>query len=153
MGRWKDNQDIAFLKKGLTRTSWMDLIPTGIIGGLVNIQSENALKALIELTHPKYNGRIRRIAASAVPLVGGKREEAVNALVEMTKDPFILIQTAAAGGLGLVGDERVIPILEKLLEGHRDGRVKRNALDSIRMINGGQDLPPYKEAVKEKPGN
>ncbi len=153
IGRWKDNQDIAFLKKGLSRESWMDLIPTGIMGGLVNIQSESALKTLIELTQPKYNERVRRMATSAIPLVGGKREEAVNTLIALTKDPFIIIQTTAAAGLGLVGDERVIPDLEKLLEGHRDGRVKRNALDSIRMINGGQDLPPYKEPVKEKPGN
>lgn len=150
IGRWKNNQDIAFLKKGLSRNSWMDLIPTGIIAGLMNIQSEHALKELIALTSTKYNDRVRRMATSAIAMVGGKREEAMNTLVELTKDPFILIQTTATSGLGMVGDERVIPELEKLMEGHRDGRVKRCALDSIRLINGGMDLSPFKEEKKGK---
>ena len=40
----------------------------------------------------------------------------------------------------MVGDERVIPTLQALTEGHRDGRIKRAALESIRMINGGLDF-------------
>jgi aminopeptidase N len=148
IGRWKNNADIAFLKKGLTRKSWMDLIPTGIVAGLMNMQSEAALKELIHLTSTKYNDRVRRTAASAISMVGGKREEAMNVLLTLTKDPFILIQNVAVSGLGNVGDERAIPELEKLTKGHRDGRVKRAAVDSIRLINGGLDLPPYKEEKK-----
>ncbi len=150
MGRWKDNEDIAFMLKGVDRDSWMDLIPNGVVGGLAAIQSEKALKTLISLTNPKYSDKVRMTAARAIALVGGKREEAMNALLELTKDSYALVQLAAVAALGQAGDERAIPALEKFTEGHRDGRVKRTAFDSIRMINGGIDLPPYKEEEKKK---
>jgi aminopeptidase N len=148
MGRWKDNQDIAFMLKGISRASWMDIIPNGVVGGLAAMQSEKALHALISLTHAKYSDKVRMTAARALAIVGGKREEAISALMELTKDEYALVQLAATAALGTAGDERSLPTLEKLQEGHRDGRVKRAAVDSARMINGGQDLPPYTEEKK-----
>ncbi len=145
LGRWKDNQDIAFLLKGIERDSWMDIIPNGVVGGLAAMQSEKALQALITLTHPKYSDRIRMTAARAISIVGGKREEAIQTLTELTKDNYALVQLAATAALGNAGDERTLSTLEKLQEGHRDARVKRAAVDSARMINGGQDLPSYTE--------
>lgn len=150
IGRWKENQDIAFLKKGLDKPAWMDLIAIGVVGGLTAIQSERALKELIALTQNHNPDRVRMTAARAIALVGGKREEATETLLKLTEDPYILVSLAAVSALGQAGDERAIPTLEKMMEGHRDSRVKRAALDSIRMINGGVDLAPYKDNGKTK---
>lgn len=148
MGRWKDNQDIAFMLEGINRKSWMDLIPSGVVAGLAAMQSEKALHALISLTHAKQPDKVRMAASRALAAVGGKREEAIHALTELTKDAYSLVQLYAVTSLGTAGDERTLPLLEKLQEGHRDARVKRAALDSARLINGGLDLPPYKEEEK-----
>lgn len=150
IGRWKENHDIAFIQKGFSHKSWMDIVGVSAAMGISSIQTEHALRALISATDAKYSNQIRQAAVRGMGIVGGKREEAMHALLELTKDDYINMQLAATETLGLVGDERVIPELEKLQIGHRDSRVKRAALESIRQINGGCDLPSYKEEKKDK---
>jgi HEAT repeat protein len=64
-----------------------------------------------------------------------------------------VLQIYAISSLGEVGDARIIPELEKFSKGHRDPRVKRGAVESIRKINGGMDLPKWKDPAKNEKKN
>ncbi len=148
LGKRKSAGDLAYLKKGMEKKSWVDIIPTGVVRGIAAHQTRDALQLILHFTEPNYSYSIRKAAINALRDIGVGKEKVVPRLIELLKDPSINLQIAAATVLGTLGDERTISHLEKLKTGHRDGRLKRQALESIRQINGGQDLPPYAEGKK-----
>lgn len=150
LGKNKTENDLELLKKGIKRKSWANIIATGAIAGMASIQNEEAFQTILELTQPNYSNDIRIAAVTTIGKTGkGNIEKAVQKLEQLTEDHSINIQLAAIEAIGNIGDERIIPTLEKFTKGHLDGRVKRTALESIRKINGGQDLSKYEEE-KEK---
>lgn len=150
IGKSRNADKVSILTKGLYEKSWIDAIPAGAARGLTALQTEEALRVLIAHTHPKYSNRLRQVIATNLGTIGKGREEALWKLIELTKDDYINLQIAAAASLGELADTRAIPALEELQKGHRDPRVVRTALESIRKINGVLELPPRKDTEKKK---
>ncbi len=150
LGKRKNPGDLDYLKKGAEKKSWNDIIGVGVIQGMAAHQSHEALKQIVQYAQTRYSYSIRIAAVTMLAEIGVGKEKIVPRLIELLEDPYYNLQIAATKALGALGDERTIPILEKLKTGHRDGRLKRIALESIRQINGGVDLPPYKEEKAKK---
>jgi aminopeptidase N len=145
LGRSRNTTRMGVLEKGLTQKSWFDLIPIGAIGGIAALQTMEAMRALTKYTHPRYSNRIRQAVAQNLGIIGKGRVEALETLTQLTKDPYFNLQIAAAAALGELGDSRAIPTLLELQKGHRDPRLVRTALESIRKINGVLELPAKTE--------
>lgn len=148
IGRRKNPSDLKLLERAMERKSWNDLIASGAVMGIVNLQSTEAHDKVISFTHPKYSNSVRTAAVTGLAQIGFGREKSISKLLELIHDPYINLQLEAVATLGKIGDVRAIAELEKLKTGHIDGRVKRQAVDSIRAINGGLDLPPYADEKK-----
>jgi HEAT repeat protein len=85
------------------------------------------------------------MAIRHIGLYGKGHKNAVDFLIEMTKDKYALVQLAAAHALGLTQDERAIPALEELIKEDHDSRLQRTAEEAIRAIY------PWLETDMERP--
>ncbi len=150
IGRSRNADKVSVLEKGLHEKSWMDVIAAGAVRGLTALQTREAMNVLMKYTHARYSNRIRQTVAVGLGTIGKGREEAMWKLIELTKDPYINLQISAAAALGELGDTRALPALEELQKGHRDPRLVRTSLESIRKINGVLELPPRKDKEAEK---
>ncbi|MFH0970311.1 MAG: M1 family aminopeptidase [Candidatus Diapherotrites archaeon] len=150
IGKSRNAEKLSVIEKGMKEKSWIDVIPIGAIKGLAALQTEEAMHTLLKYAHPKYSNRIRQAVATNLGTIGKGRDAALWKLIELTQDNYINLQIAAAISLGELGDSRAIPTLQKLQEGHRDPRIIRTALESIRKINGVLELPPKKEEKSRK---
>ncbi|QQR92261.1 MAG: HEAT repeat domain-containing protein [Candidatus Iainarchaeum archaeon] len=150
LGMRKDPNEIQILEQGMKRDAWYDVIRTASISGFAQLQSEEAYRRILQALHPKNSNFVRLAACKALANIGRGRDDTQAKLVEAANDPYILVQIYAISSLAEIGDARVIPELEKLTKGHRDPRVKRGAVEAIRKINGGIDLPKWKEEKKDE---
>jgi aminopeptidase N len=151
LGRSRNTARMGMLEKGITQKSWLDVIPVGAVGGIAALQTPEAMRVLTKYIHPKYSNRIRQSVAQNLGTIGKGRIEALETLKQLTKDPYINLQLAAAAALGELGDSRAIPTLLELQKGYRDPRLVRTALESIRKINGVLELPLKTETVPVVP--
>ncbi len=149
LGMRKDPNEMQVLEQGMKRDAWYDMIRTSCISGFSQLQSEEAYQRVLQALHSKNSNFVRLAACRALCYIGKGRDDAQWKLLDATRDPYVLVQIYATSSLGEIGDARMLGELEKLTKGHRDPRVKRNAMDAIRKINGGVDLPKWKEE-KEK---
>jgi aminopeptidase N len=125
------------LNAALKRTSWNEVIKQAALEGLAASKSPEAFKILFNHTKWGHPHRVRMAAMRSL-VDWGPAEPAVQArLMELTRDPYILVQVAAVRALQQVGDERALPALKELLKGDRDGRVLRLAEEAIEKISKG----------------
>jgi aminopeptidase N len=134
LGKCSPRDSMQFLKKNLSIESWNDVIRCGVLSGMSETRSDDAIKILIEHTARKNSNQARITSIRNLGICGRGREDALNAILDCTKDANSLVQISAASALGELGDERAVPQLENMTKGRRDGRVKRCANESIRKI-------------------
>lgn len=150
LGMRKDPNEMQILEQGMKRDAWYDAIRTACVSGFTQLQSEEAYHRVLQALHPKNSNFVRLAACRAMTFVGKGRDGTQEKLLEAANDPYVLLQIYAISSLGEVGDARIIPELEKFSKGHRDPRVKRGAVEAIRKINGGMDLPKWKDPAKNE---
>lgn len=135
LGKLRYQESVSLLKKYSKQQSWSDVIQLGVVDGLFFLNSDISLSMLKEMTTRKYPQRIRMASVRNIGKLGKCRKDVLDMLLTLADDKDILVQLSVAQSLGDLLDERAIPVLEKLTKGHRDGRVKRTAEDSIRKIH------------------
>lgn len=135
IGKLNKPASIQILKQAMNMTSWNDVIKSGALAGLAHLQSEESidlLKKNAEYGNGSFSSRITAIRS--LGYIGKGRQDIMELLMKIAEEDFSLVQIACSIALGDIGDERAVPVLEKLVKGHRDGRVKRLAHESIRKI-------------------
>jgi HEAT repeat protein len=98
---------------------------------LGRIRDERAVKPLIAALKDDY-AAVREQASSALVLIGGTKtvDAVLEALARGGSDPFL---EAAASTLGLLGDKRALPALEKL-EKHASQDVAKAATEAVARL-------------------
>ncbi len=132
LGKSGDKSVEPLLKEMIEKDSWLDVIRTGAMSGLYQLTDD--IEILKKYSKPGHAKRTRLTAIAILGLVGKGRKDVLDTLTELAEDKFTLVQIGAAQALAAVGDERAIPVLEKLTKGNRDGRLIRAAEESIRTI-------------------
>lgn len=127
------------LTAALRRSSWNEIVRQAALEGLGATKSEKALEILLRHTKWGHPQRVRMAAIRSLVEFGPAHEAIQKRLIELTNDPYILVQVAAVRGLTAVGDERALPSLKKLAKEDRDGRVIRLAEEAIEKISKGID--------------
>ncbi len=148
----KTGQDAAMqlLKRNISVQSWNDVIKSGVLAGIAQLQTDESIHLLKE--HAKYGHeeQSRLSAIRNLGLTGKGRKDVLDFLTECTKEKSILVQLYSVAALGDLGDERAIPVLEEMTKGHRDGRIKRYARESIRKIYSWLDTDLETAEMKER---
>ncbi|MBK7687820.1 MAG: HEAT repeat domain-containing protein [Elusimicrobia bacterium] len=122
------------LDRALRRDSWNDVIRSGALEALTALRPDDVVAVLKR--HTAYGvPHTRRMAAiRCLGQVGVGREDVRKHLQELVDDDYLLVQLAAVRALTLIGDERCISALERLTQGHRDGRLIRTAEEAVAKL-------------------
>jgi aminopeptidase N len=150
IGRTGQEQAMQILKKTLSVASWNDVIKSGALEGIAQLQTDESIQLLKEHASYGYNERSRMTAIRNLGVYGKGRKDVLDFLMETAKEKYSLIQIISVFAIGELGDERAIPFLEELTKGHRPDRVKRQALEAIRKIYPWLESDIETEEMKER---
>lgn len=154
LGKLKDPSIEPLLHSMLNKESWIDCIRSGVIDGLAQLHGSDSVEILKKYAKRGHVHRTRMFAIKNLGVLGKGRKDVLDALIELAEDKYALVQIAAVKALGELGDERAIPVLEKLTKGDRFDRLKRAAEESIKKIYPwlDTDIDTYRisEEVKKK---
>lgn len=122
------------LDRALKRDSWNDVIRAGALDALTALRPNDVVAVLKR--HTAYGvPHTRRMAAiRCLGQVGVGRDDVRKHLQELVDDDYLLVQLAAVRALTQIGDERSITALERLTQGHRDGRLIRTAEEAVAKL-------------------
>ncbi len=142
IGKSQNEKALEVVKKNLDRESFMDEVQAGAIRALTALGTKEAIELLAERTKRGHSERARLSAIRQLPKTSTNKDKVLTTLLDLTKDPYILVQLAAVNSLGDLGDPRAKDRLKEIMEGkHLDSRVKRHAELSIKKIDAGIDAP------------
>jgi aminopeptidase N len=136
LGKTRQKSALKPLLTMIDRSSWADVVRTGVIDGLSALRDEAALEPVLRRTHYGYAIRGRRAAIGALAELGeGKRiREHLESLLD-DADPHLRIDVVSA--LVRFGDARCRPALRRALEHELDGRVLRRLREALRDLGEG----------------
>jgi aminopeptidase N len=132
-----DMSVLNLLTEQLGRESWNDILRSGALDALAALKAPEAVTVLTRHTAWGYHQGTRMTAIRGLAQLGAGRSDVQRTLIGLTRDPYLLVQLAAVRALSQIGDERAVPALKKLTEGHLDGRLKRSAEEAIQKIKKG----------------
>jgi len=139
LGRMKDPSLLGLFKDYLKRESWNDTLRCAALDAVGSLQIAESFTVLKEYIRYGHHPNARMTAIRRLGQLGRGREDVQSALIELLKDPYLLVQLAAVRTLGSVADERATDALMKCTTGDIDGRLKRAAEESIRKIRKGME--------------
>lgn len=125
------------LKAALKKDSWNDVIRIAALEGLTASKSRKWVPTLLSYTRPGHHQRLRMAAIRCLMTYETGTPGVQPRLIELMKDPFLLVQIAAVRALHQVGDERAVPALKTMTTGDLDGRLKRLAEEAVEKITKG----------------
>ena len=125
IGKIGSSQAVQLLKQNIDVESWNDAIRSGVLAGIAQLQTEEAITLLKKYAGYGTHHRSRMVAIRGLSIIGKGRDDVLDLILKLSDEDFPLVQLSCAVALGDLGDERAIPMLKKLTTGHRDGRVKR----------------------------
>ncbi len=125
------------LKNALKKDSWNDVIRIAALEGLAGTKSRKWIPTFLSYTKPGHHQRLRMAAVRCLMGFETGIAEIQKRLIELTKDPFLLVQISAVRALHQIGDERAVPALKSLMTGDLDGRLKRLAEEAVDKITKG----------------
>jgi aminopeptidase N len=139
LGRMKDPSLLGLFKDYLKKESWNDTLRSAALDAVGSLQIAESFKVLKEYTRYRHHPSTRMTAIRCLGQLGKGREDVQALLIELLKDPYLLVQLAAARTLGTFADERATDTLMKYTTGDLDGRLKRAAEEAIRKIRKGME--------------
>lgn len=139
LGRMKDPALLGLFKDYLKKDSWNDVLRCAALDAVGSLQISESVAVLKEYTRYGHHPNARMAAIRRLGQLGRGRDDVQTALVELLKDPYLLVQLSAVRALGTLADERATEALMKYTAGDLDGRLKRAAEEAVRKIRNGME--------------
>ncbi|HKZ89236.1 MAG TPA: M1 family aminopeptidase [Thermoplasmata archaeon] len=148
--------------KGMDRTSHVEIVARGACMALANLRDERGIERLKERTAYGRHELVRYTAAWALGKLGSfhedRRDEVMDHLTGMLRDPNYRARLGAAIGLGELRYKKAVPELEKAADGELVGHLRTYLRASIRSIRelhaeGAKRLEQQEELDKLKDEN
>lgn len=145
LGRTRDVRAFEALSAALRLRTWNGVVEAGAAAGLGELGDARALEPLVEATRLGREEGLRRAAVAALArmgeLVAPARARIADTLGELLDDPMFLVQLAAIAAAERLGEEQLIPDLERLGATGFDGRVRRDAVEAASRIRESLKVP------------
>ena len=137
LGIARTRREDAFgaLSKELGRESHRDVLRQIIFDGFVLLKDPRAVPVLIEYTRPSYRNEAREAATKALGKLGIPDERAEARLIELIRDPWFRVRSAAARSLAKLKSAKAAPALQDALRSEPMDTVQsafEGALDELR---------------------
>ncbi|MBD2180661.1 M1 family metallopeptidase [Aerosakkonema funiforme] len=137
----KEDEVVGLLSNILRqKAGWNEVVRIGAIAGLSQLKtSPVALDLILEYTRPGIPQALRLAAIRALGAIStGQTPNNVDwileQLQELSRETFFLTQVAVVTALGQMETAKAIPILNSLVDGTPDGRVRRIAEEAVQKV-------------------
>ncbi len=155
LGKTLQPEGFEVLTSVLGRPAHNDVITSGALAGLGASRDEQAVPVLLEHTQWGVNQNARRAAAAGLGdlhrwLSAPDRTRVRERLEELLDDPWLRVQTTAAGALQAVGDPESIPALRAVSQRALDGRMRRVCKVAAKRIAEKAGKPEEVNALRKQ---
>jgi aminopeptidase N len=139
LGHMKDPSLLGLLKDLLHRESWNDILRSAAVDAIASLQLAESMTILKEYSRYGRHPNTRMTAIRRLGALGRGRDDVQQYLIELLKDPYLLVQLTVVRALGSSADERATDALLRYTKGDLDGRLKRTAEEAVRRIRKGME--------------
>jgi len=116
IARSKREEAFDLLRAELVRESHRDILRQHIFDGFVILKDSRAVPILLDYTRPEYKNEAREAAAKALGKVGILDERVESRLIELLRDPWFRVRSAAARSLAKLKAPRAEAALREALQ-------------------------------------
>ncbi len=117
IARAKRADAFDILRAELGRESHRDILRQLIFDGLAMLKDPRAVPVLVEHTGPSFRNEAREAATKALGKLGLLDERAESRLIELLRDPWFRVRSAAARSLAKIKSARAVAALQDALPG------------------------------------
>jgi aminopeptidase N len=155
LGKTRDERAFDALVGAMRVPSWNETIASGAVRGLGALADARALAVVQGALEPGRHHALRRAAVSATAelgtLVDAVRTETVD-MVNRTLDDAgdYLLRLSACTAAERIADARLLPTLDRLAHGERDGRMRRHAAEAAIRVREAQSKPAELSELREE---
>ncbi len=135
MARTKREDAFDVLRSELERESHRDILRQLIFDGFVILKDPRAIPLILEYTRPTYRNEAREAATKAFGKLGILDDRVESRLIELLRDPWFRVRTAAARSLSRLKCSRAEAAIRDALPGEAMDGVQsafEGALDDLR---------------------
>jgi aminopeptidase N len=154
LGKTRDERAFDALVAAMRVPSWNEAIASGAVRGLGALADARALAAVQEALEPGRHHALRRAAVTAAAelgtLVDSVRTETVDLVNRTLDDADYLLRLSACTAAERIADARLLPTLDRLAHGERDGRMRRHAAEAAIRVREAQSKPAELAELREE---
>ena len=145
LGKTRDGRAFDVLVAAAGEPSWNETIAAGAVRGLGALADARALPVLEAALDPARHQALRRAVVHALAdlgaLVDSVRTQAAEAVCRALDDADFLVRTSACAAAERLADVRLLPALDRIAQGERDGRLRRHAAEAAIRVREAQSKP------------
>ncbi len=135
IARSKREDAFDILRSELNRESHRDMLRQIIFDGLVMLKDPRAVPVLLDYTRPEYRNEAREAATKALGKLGILEERVESRLIELLRDPWFRVRSAAARSLAKLKSPRAEAALREAFQSEPMDTVQsafQGALDDLK---------------------
>lgn len=138
LGKTRRDSALAPLQEATAKTSWNEVIRSGVFRGLADLRDDRAITLLHDFTAYGQPPQARYAAIRALGTLGGEKEPAPELLIEtlttlLDEDNF-RTRMAVLDALASLHSPKTLTALERLRSRDLDGRVQRRVVEVMEAI-------------------
>ncbi len=153
LGKTRDDRALDVLSAAIKERTWNGTVESGAVHGLSELADARAMAPILAASATENPQALRRAAAGALAriaaLVEEERSRAVDALAQRVEDTDFMVATSAIVAAESLGDERLLPALDRVAELSVDGRLRRSAAEAGIRIRTGSKVPTQVKLLRD----
>ncbi len=153
LGKTRDAGARDVLASAARERTWNGVVEAGALRGLAELADARAMPVLLDACRPESSEGARRAAIAAIArlatLVESERARAVDAIGRHLSDDAFMVALEATAAAESLGDERLLPELDRQGEQAVDGRLRRHAMEAAIRIRKAAKVPAQVTALRD----
>ncbi|HET6276630.1 MAG TPA: M1 family aminopeptidase [Candidatus Cybelea sp.] len=152
LGKTRDPRAFEVLGAAAQERTWNGIVEAGALRGLAELADARAMTILIDACRAEGNEGARRAAIAAIArlaaLVESERPGALDAIAQHVDDETFMVALEAITAAESLGDDRLLPQLDRIGQQSVDGRFRRHALEAAIRIRKAAKVPAQVTALR-----
>jgi aminopeptidase N len=153
LGKTRDPRAFDVLAEAVKGQTWNGVVESGAVAGLAELADARAVAVVIDACRPERNEGLRRAAVTALARIGAllenERTRVVEAIEQYLDDRSFLVAMDAIAAAETLGDQRFLPVLDRLAQQAFDGRMRRDAAEAAARIRRSAKVPTQVTALRD----
>jgi aminopeptidase N len=153
LGKTRDARAFDVLVAATRERTWNGVVEAGALRGLAELADSRAMPVLVDACRPERNEGVRRAAIASIArvatLVESERTQGVDVVARHFDDEMFMVALEATAAAEALGDDRLLPELDRIGQQAFDGRLRRHALEAAIRIRKSAGVPAQVTALRD----